>query len=112
MRKAHIHRKTFETDVDIELNLDSNKVEVKVCINEYNYDYIGELFAGLIDMGVKFLSVNFVFDIQNSNLLHEVKELKKLRHVFDVINIYKEYFTLISTYNIMSINNNNPSLII
>ena len=25
MRKAHIHRKTFETDVDIELNLDSNK---------------------------------------------------------------------------------------
>ena len=25
MRKAKIHRKTFETDVNIELNLDSNK---------------------------------------------------------------------------------------
>ena len=74
------------------LNIDSNKVEVKVCINEYNYDHIEELFVGLIDMGVKNLSVNFVFDIQNSKLNHEVKELKKLRHVFEVINNYREYF--------------------
>ena len=74
------------------LNIDSNKVEVKVCINEYNYDHIEELFVGLIDMGVKYLSVNFVFDIQYSKLNHEVKELKKLRHVFEVINNYREYF--------------------
>ena len=74
------------------LNIYSNKVEVKVCINEYNYDHIEELFVGLIDMGVKYLSVNFVFDIQNSKLNHEVKELKKLRHVFEVINNYREYF--------------------
>lgn len=74
------------------LTLDSNKVEVKVCINEYNYDYIEKMFLGLIDIGVKYLSVNFVFDIQNSELHHEIKELEKLKHVFDIINNYKEYF--------------------
>ena len=76
------------------LNVDSSKVEVKICVNKYNYDYIEELFIGLIDMGIKYLSVNFVFDIKNSKLQHEIKEIEKLKHIFEVINKYKQYFNL------------------
>lgn len=74
------------------INIDSNKLEVKVCVNEYNYNYIEELFKGLVDMGVKYLSVNFIFDIENSDLHHEIKDIEKIKYVFDAIYKYEKYF--------------------
>lgn len=76
------------------LDIDPEKVEVKVCINEFNYDHIKEIFARLINMGVKYLSVNFVFDIQNSEFKHEVKDPNKLKHIFDLIYSNIEYFNV------------------
>lgn len=76
----------------LEINID--KVEVKVCINQYNYNYIDEIFNSLITMGVKYLSVNFVFDINNSDLKHEVKEISTLKNIFEVIYKYEKYFNI------------------
>lgn len=76
------------------LKIDANKIEVKVCINQCNYKYIDEVFKLLIDMGVKFLSVNFVFDIKNSDIKHEIKETSMLKKIFDIIYKYEEYFNI------------------
>lgn len=76
------------------LEINTDKVEVKVCINQYNYNYIDEIFNILITMGVKYLSVNFVFDINNSGLKHEVKEISTLENIFEVIYKYEKYFNI------------------
>ena len=70
------------------LEVDANKLEVKVCITQFNYKYIEEIFSRLVNMGVKYLSVNFVFDIYNFEiyiytllglvgLIFSIKGLKK-----------------------------------
>ena len=56
------------------LKINTNKLEVKVCITQYNYKYIEKTFCQLVNMGVKYLSVNFVFDIHNTEVKHEIKE--------------------------------------
>lgn len=76
------------------LQIDRNKLEVKVCITRFNCDYVDKVFCQLIDMGVKYLSVNFVFDIQNSGLKHEIKEKEELEKIFDIIYHYKEFFNI------------------
>ncbi len=76
------------------LNIDSEKVEVKICVNLYNINDVEKTFNDLILLGVKYLSVNFVFDINNSNLKHELKELTQLKKVFDIIYQYKKYFNI------------------
>lgn len=76
------------------LQIDANKVEVKVCITQYNYNYIEEIFDQLVKMGVEFLSVNFVFDIQHSDVKHEVKEISVLKNIFSIIYKYKKYFNV------------------
>ena len=76
------------------LKIDANKVEVKVCITQYNYNYIEEIFVQLVKMGVEFLSVNFVFDIQRSDVKHEVKEISVLKNIFNIIYKYKKYFNV------------------
>ena len=76
------------------LKIDSKKVEVKVCITQYNYDYIEKTFKQLIKMGVEFLSINFVFDIQHSDIKHEVKEITILKNIFSIIYKYKQYFNI------------------
>lgn len=74
------------------VSINSNKLEVKVCITKYNYSYIDEIFKYLIDNGVKNLSTNLVFDIKNSEIKHEVDDIQDLRMVFSVIDKYKDYF--------------------
>lgn len=76
------------------LEIDTNKLEVKVCITKYNYEYIAEIFSQLVNMGVKYLSVNFVFDIHNTEIKHEVKELSVLKNIFNVIYEYSDYFNV------------------
>ena len=41
---------------------------------------------------MKYLSVNFVFDIKNSLLKHEVNDFEKLEKIFEIIDNYKPYF--------------------
>lgn len=76
------------------LQIDASKVEVKICITQFNYNYIEEVFRQLVNMGVEYLSVNFVFDIQNSDVKHEVKEILVLKNIFNVIYKYKKYFNI------------------
>lgn len=76
------------------LKIDINKLEVKVCITQFNYKYIEEIFSRLVNMGVKYLSVNFVFDIHNTEVKHEVKEISILKDIFDIIYRYSNYFNL------------------
>ena len=76
------------------LEVDANKLEVKVCITQFNYKYIEEIFSRLVNMGVKYLSVNFVFDIHNSKVKHEIKETSILKNIFDVIYKYSNYFNV------------------
>lgn len=76
------------------LQINANKVEVKVCITQYNCNSIEEIFEQLVKMGVEFLSVNFVFDIQHSDVKHEVKEISKLKTIFSIIYRYKKYFNV------------------
>jgi len=82
---------TLETIKRI-LEYDPLKLEVKVCISHYNIDDLQEIFKGLIDLGVKYLSVNFVFDIKNSKINHEIKNYEKLVEIFNIIDKYKLYF--------------------
>lgn len=89
-KKLEETRRTIEKIVDI----NRNKLEVKVCVNEYNYEKIEKTFQKLISMGVKFLSINFVFDINNSNIKHELKDIEKIKNVFEIIYRYKEYFNM------------------
>lgn len=84
---------TLNTIIRI-LEIDKNKVEVKVCINKFNYKNIEKIFNKLINMGVRYLSVNFVFDIQNSKIKHEVKEKEALKKIFKIIYKYREYFNI------------------
>lgn len=76
------------------LKINTNKLEVKVCITQYNYKYIEKTFCQLVNMGVKYLSVNFVFDIHNTEVKHEIKELSILKNIFDVIYKYSDYFNV------------------
>lgn len=76
------------------IGIDPKKVEVKVCITQYNYKNIEDIFRQLIDLGVEYLSVNFVFDIQNSKIKYEVIELQTLKEIFNVIYKYGEYFNM------------------
>ena len=98
------------------LKLDANKLEVKVCITKFNYKYIEEIFSRLVNMGVKYLSVNFVFDIYNSEVKHEIKDLSTLKTIFDVIYNYSDYFNidyidvLYDLYINENINDNFPCL--
>lgn len=72
--------------------IDPEKVEVKVCISNFNYNQLEDIFNRLIENGVKYLSVNFVFDIVNSKYKHEVIEKEKLIRIFETIYKYIEYF--------------------
>jgi len=98
------------------LEIDTNRLEVKVCITQFNYKYIEEIFKQLINMGVKYLSVNFVFDINNTEIKHELKELPVLKDVFDIIYKYSDYFNtdyinvLYDLYINGNINDNFPCL--
>ena len=74
------------------LKISQEKVEVKVCITNQNSSELKSIFQTLINLGVKYLSINFVFDIKNSLINHEVKSLSKLEEIFQVITEYKEYF--------------------
>ena len=74
------------------LSINPEKVEVKVCITEYNYNNLEDIFLKLISEGVKYLSINFIFDIKNSDLHHEVTELEKLKKIFKIIEKYSQYF--------------------
>ena len=84
---------TIETIKKI-IKVDNEKVEVKVCITNYNYKNLEEIFKKLIKLSVKYLSVNFIFDIKNSDILHEVKDMGVLKGIFDIIYNYKEYFNM------------------
>ena len=98
------------------LEIDTNRLEVKVCITLFNYKYIEEIFKQLINMGVKYLSINFVFDINNTEIKHELKELTVLKDVFDIIYKYSDYFNtdyinmLYDLYINGNINDNFPCL--
>lgn len=98
------------------LCIDMEKVEVKVCITQFNSDNIEKIFNQLINIGVKYLSVNFVFDIQNTNINHEVKDMLLLNNIFSVIYKYKNYFNikyidaLYDLYINKNINENLPCL--
>ena len=76
------------------LEIDKNKLEVKVCITKYNYNRIEDIFTQLVNMGVKYLSINFIFDINNSKTKHEVTKLNNLKDIFNIIYKYKEHFNL------------------
>lgn len=76
------------------LQINDDKVEVKVCITKYNYKNLEQIFKTLIDTGVKYLSVNFIFDILNSDFAHEVTNLEELKEIFKVIRKYKNNFNM------------------
>ena len=98
------------------LKIDREKIEVKVCITKYNCDYIEKVFKELVSMGVKYLSINFIFDINNTSLKHEVKDKKELENIFNIIYKYKEFFNiryidmLYDLYIENKINDNYPCL--
>lgn len=107
--------KTYNTLNKI-IDIDSNKLEVKVCITNQNKNKLDEIFSQLIKIGVKKISVNFVFDIQNSNIKHEVKDIKDLNNIFKTIYKYIDYFNkryidmLFEMYINNYINENYPCL--
>ena len=74
------------------LKYNPGKLEVKVCISHYNVDDLEDIFKELISLGVKYLSINFVFDIKNSKTYHEIKNNEKLLEIFNIIDKYKAYF--------------------
>lgn len=74
------------------LKIDKERLEVKVCITKFNSEEIDKIFKYLVDLGVKYLSVNFIFDIKNSNYKHEVKSKRELNKIFKVIDKYIDCF--------------------
>ena len=55
------------------LEIDKERLEVKVCISKFNDKDLEDIFKYLIDLGVKYLSINFIFDIKNTPYKHEIK---------------------------------------
>lgn len=98
------------------ISFNPEKVEVKVCITKFNVGNLENIFTNLIELGVRYLSVNFVFDINNTNFLHEVKDLETLKNIFKIIYKYERYFnkkyinTLYDLYIKNKINNNYPCI--
>ena len=87
--------------------IDSKRLEVKICISNYNKNDFKNIIDYLISLGVKYLSVNLIFDIKNSDLKHEVKEQKDLIDLFKIIKKYKKYFnkSYIDTLEELYLNN-------
>lgn len=83
--------KTMNTIKKI-ISTEPEKLEVKVCVTLFNYKELEETFVSLISIGVKFLSINFIFDIQNTDFKHEVNNLEDLKNIFNIIMKYKKYF--------------------
>lgn len=95
--KNYICRKSLDKTMNTMKKIISKcpeKLEVKVCITLFNYKKIGEIFASLIDIGVKYLSINFIFDIKNTSIKHEVYNLEDLNKIFNIIMKYKKYFNM------------------
>ena len=82
---------TLETIKKI-LFINREKIEVKVCVSHYNVRELDDIFQKLVDLGVKYLSVNLIFDIKKSNIKHEVKDIQELKKIFEVIDKFKKYF--------------------
>ena len=74
------------------LEIDKERLEVKVCISKFNDKDLEDIFKYLIDLGVKYLSINFIFDIKNTPYKHEIKNKKELKSIFKIIDKYISYF--------------------
>jgi molybdenum cofactor biosynthesis enzyme MoaA len=76
------------------VTIDKRKLEVKICVNNFNYFCFEKTIKELISIGVNFLSINFVFDIKRTELKHELKKKSQLIEVFRIIKKYKSYFNM------------------
>lgn len=74
------------------LEIDIERLEVKVCITKFNSEELDNIFKYLVDLGVKYLSINFIFDIKNTIYKHEVKNKRELNKIFKIIDKYIDYF--------------------
>lgn len=68
-----------------------DKLVVKVCINKQNIDDLDDIFHFLVNLGVKYFSINFIRNIESSNIDFELS-LSELAKVFEIIDKYIGYF--------------------
>jgi MoaA/NifB/PqqE/SkfB family radical SAM enzyme len=73
------------------VNIDPEKVIVKICLNKMNIIDFEETIIKLLDIGVKHLSLNYIKNIRSSNINFELTDEEVIKS-FDIINKYKEYF--------------------
>ena len=74
------------------LELNSDKVEVKVCLSKININDFEKTINRLRELGVKKMSLNFIHNIENSNLKYEITDEEDLKNVFEIIDYNIDLF--------------------
>lgn len=91
-------RKKYEKEVisiiEKILKCSNKKLEVKICVNRYNIDKLEDTIKFLIDLGVKNLSFNLIHNIESSKKDFMIREEKKYKKIFYLLEKYSEYFSI------------------
>ena len=93
-KESYKYRLKLDTTLDTIkkiISIDSNKLEVKVCINNKNIKDLDDIFKFLIDLGVKHFSINLIHNIESNDENFELTN-EEFNYAFEVIDKYKDYF--------------------
>lgn len=73
------------------LDIDKEKVEIKICLSKLNFNDFEITIKFLIKLGVKHISINYIKNIMNTNINFELSD-EEINKTFLIINKYKKYF--------------------
>lgn len=71
--------------------LDSEKLEVKICLSKHNFNDFETTILYLINIGVKHISINYIKNISSDTTDFELSE-EDIEKSFSIIDKYKKYF--------------------
>lgn len=73
------------------VDIKSDKLEIKICLNNLNFNDFDNTINYLVNLGVKHLSINFIKNITSNNTNFELSN-ENINKSFIIIRKYKEYF--------------------
>lgn len=85
--------KIKETDAALKniIEVSSQKLVVKICINRFNKDNLKNIIEYLISIGVVNLSLNVIHNIKNSDEHFEISK-SELKEIFGLLDLYQNMF--------------------
>lgn len=73
------------------LSIDNSKIEIKICLNKFNYSDFESTLLKLIEIGVKHFSINYIKNITSCTKNFELS-IEEIKNTFLIVNKYKRFF--------------------